>query len=70
VTLGCSVAFGCSMTLGCSMALGCSVAHMVVRLLDIRQARVRISARHPMEVLPSELTAMKIPMEMGLSECI
>jgi hypothetical protein len=34
----------------------CSVAQMVVRWLAVRQARVPISARHPMEVLPTELT--------------
>ncbi len=33
---------------------------MVVRWLDVKQARVRISARHPTEVLPTEPAAMKI----------
>ncbi len=40
--------------------LGCSVAQLVVRWLAVKQARVRISARHPMEVPPTEPTAMKI----------
>jgi hypothetical protein len=53
---GCSVA-----QLGCSVAqLGCSVAQLVARWLAVRQARVRISARHPMEVPPTEPTAVKI----------
>ncbi len=39
--------------------VACSVAQIVVRWLDVRQARVRISARHPMEVPPTEPTAMK-----------
>ncbi len=30
---------------------GCGVAQLVVRRLAVRQARVRFSARHPMEVL-------------------
>jgi hypothetical protein len=68
--LGCSVAqLGCSVAqlrcsvaqLGCSVAqLGCSVAQLVARWLAVRQARVRISARHPMEVPPTEPTAVKI----------
>ena len=41
-------------------SLGCSVAQLVARLLAVRQARVRISARHPMEVPPNEPTAVKI----------
>ncbi len=32
-------------------ALGCGAAQLEVRRLAVRQARVRISARHPMEVL-------------------
>jgi hypothetical protein len=40
--------------------LGCSVAQMVVRWLAVRQARIRISARHPMEVPPTEHAAVKI----------
>ncbi len=31
--------------------LGCGVAQLVVRRLAVRQARVRFSARHPMEAL-------------------
>jgi hypothetical protein len=42
------------------LSLGCSVAKLVARWLAVRQARVRISARHPMEVPPTEPTAMKI----------
>ncbi len=34
-------------------------AQFVVRLLAVRQARFRISARHPMEVPPTEPTAVK-----------
>jgi hypothetical protein len=41
-------------------SLGCSVAQLVARWLAVRQARVRISARHPMEVPPTEPTAVKI----------
>ncbi len=37
-----------------------SVAQLVARWLAVRQARVRISARHPMEVPPTEPTAVKI----------
>jgi hypothetical protein len=37
----------------------CNVAQLVVRWLAVRQARGRISARHPMEVLPTEPTAVK-----------
>ncbi len=40
--------------------IGCSVAQLVARWLAVRQARVRISARHPKEVPPTEPTAMKI----------
>ncbi len=40
--------------------LGCIVAQLVARWLAVRQARVRISARHPMEVPPTEPTAVKI----------
>ncbi len=39
---------------------GWSVAQLVVRWLAVRQARVRISARHPMEIPPTESTAVKI----------
>jgi hypothetical protein len=46
---------------GCSVAqLGCSVAQLVARWLVERQARGRISARHPMAVPPTEPTAVKI----------
>ncbi len=61
--LGCSVAqLGCSVAqLGCSVAqLGCSVSQLVVRWLSVRQARVRVSARHPTEVPPTEPTAVKL----------
>ncbi len=48
-------------SVGCSVAqTGCSVAQLVARWLAVRQNRVRISARHPMEVPPTEPTAMKI----------
>ncbi len=40
--------------------LGYRGAALVVRWLAVRQARVRISARHPKEVPPTEPTAMKI----------
>jgi hypothetical protein len=33
------------------MKLGCGEDQLVVRRLAVRQARVRFSARHPMEVL-------------------
>jgi hypothetical protein len=39
--------------------LGCSVAQLVARRLAVRQTLVRISARHPMEVPPTEPTAVK-----------
>jgi hypothetical protein len=39
---------------------------MVVRWLAVRQARVRVSARHPMEVPPADSCE---DMEMGLSKC-
>jgi hypothetical protein len=46
---------------GCSVAqLGCGVAQKVVRWLAVRQARIRISAWHPMEVPPTEPTARQI----------
>ncbi len=35
------------------------MAQLVARWLAVRQARVRISARHPMEVPPTEPTAVK-----------
>ncbi len=41
-------------------SLGCSVAQLVAHWLAVRQARVRISARHPEEVPPTEPTAVKI----------
>ncbi len=41
-------------------SVGCSVAQLVARWLAVRQARVRISIRHPMEVPPTEPTAVKI----------
>jgi hypothetical protein len=54
-------AAGDSFAVGCSAAqLGCSAAQLVVRWLAVRQARVRISARHPREVPPTEPAAMKI----------
>ncbi len=37
-------------------SIGCSVAQLVVRWLAVRQARDGISARHPMEISPNELT--------------
>jgi hypothetical protein len=37
--------------------LGCGVAQLVVRRLDVWQARVRFLARHPREVFPTELTS-------------
>jgi hypothetical protein len=49
---------------------GCSVAQLVARWLAVRQARVRISARHPMEVPSTEPTAVKIWRWAGLSECL
>ncbi len=54
---------------GCSVAqlwvqrgsVGCSMDKLVVRWLAVRQARVRISARHPaMEVPPTQPTAVMI----------
>ncbi len=42
------------------LSLRCSVAQLEARWLAVRQARVRIWARHPMEVPPTELTAVKI----------
>ncbi len=41
------------------LSTGCSVARLVARWLAVRQARVRISARHPMEVPHTEPTAVK-----------
>jgi hypothetical protein len=38
----------------------CSAAQMVVRCHAVRQARVRFSARNPMEVPPTEPAAVKI----------
>ncbi len=35
-------------------SLGCGAAYLVVRRLAVRQARVRFSARHPMEVSLAE----------------
>jgi hypothetical protein len=46
-------------TLQCG-SVGCSVAQLVAHWLAVRQARARISARHPMEVPPTEPTAVKI----------
>jgi hypothetical protein len=40
--------------------LGCSVAQLVVRWLAVRQARVRNSARHPMENPFTEPPIVKI----------
>ncbi len=46
---------------GCSVAQqGCSVVQLVARWLAVMQARVRISAGYPMEVPPTEPTAVKI----------
>jgi hypothetical protein len=43
----------------------------IARWLAVRQARVRISARHPMEVPLTEPTAIEEEdMEMSLSECL
>ncbi len=51
--------------LGCNVAqIGFSVAQMVLRWLAVRQARVRISARRPMEVPPTEPASMKIWMNV------
>ncbi len=41
------VQLGCGLALGCGVASGCGVAKTVARRLAVRQARVRISARHP-----------------------
>jgi hypothetical protein len=49
-----------SVRVQCGSVGGCSVAPLVARWLAVRQARVRISARHPMEVTPTEPTAVKI----------
>ncbi len=51
-----------------SLLIGCGVAQLVVRRLAIRQARVRLSAWHPIEglLLLSE-DAMRIQ-EEGLGE--
>jgi hypothetical protein len=38
---------------------GCGVAQLVVHRLDVRQARVRLSARHPREVFPAQLTRLR-----------
>jgi hypothetical protein len=46
--------------LSSTIAIGCSAAQMVVRWLAVRQAGVRISARHPREVSPTEPVAFKI----------
>jgi hypothetical protein len=44
---------------------------LVARWLAVRQARVRILARHPMEVPPTEPTLDSYEdMEMDLSECL
>jgi hypothetical protein len=46
---------------GCSVAQhGCSVVQLVARSLAVMQARVRISSGYPMEVPPTEPTAVKI----------
>jgi hypothetical protein len=42
------------------LRIGCIVTQMVVGCLAVRQARVQISARHPMEVPPAEPAAVKI----------
>jgi hypothetical protein len=45
----------------------CGVAQLVARRLALRQARVRFSARHHMEIFPSELTSDE-EMERGPGE--
>jgi hypothetical protein len=48
--LGCGVAqIGCGVAeIGCGVTqIGCGVAQIVAHRLVVRQARVRISARHP-----------------------
>ncbi len=48
--IGCGVAqTGCGVAqIGCGVAqIGCGEAQIVARRLAVRQARVRISARHP-----------------------
>jgi len=42
------------------LRLGCGAAQGVTRRLAVRQARVRISARHPREVPPTEPSALEI----------
>ncbi len=49
------------------LLLLCGVAQLVARRLAVRQARVRISARHHREVFPTEQTSDE-DMERGLSE--
>jgi hypothetical protein len=47
--------------------LWCGVAQLVARRLAVRQARVRFSARHHREGLPTELSSNE-EMERGPSE--
>ncbi len=44
--------------------VGCGVAQLVMRRFAVRQARVRLSARHPREVFPTELTTVTSDEEM------
>ncbi len=48
------------------LSLGCDVAQLVQKLL-VRQARVQISAGHPREVFPTELTCTE-EMDKNLGE--
>ncbi len=41
-------------------SVGCSGVQEVVRWLAVRQARVHISTRHPLEVSPTESEAVKL----------
>jgi hypothetical protein len=51
----------------CGVALWCGVAQLVACRLAVRQARVRFSARHHREGLPTELSSDE-EMERGPSE--
>jgi hypothetical protein len=48
-------------------SIWCGVAQLVARRLAVRQARVRFSARHHREVIPTEHKSDE-EMERGLSE--
>ena len=52
---------------GAAWLSGCGVAQLVARRLAVRQARVRISARHHREVCPTEHRSDE-EMERGLSK--